>query len=384
MPDPAPQHHSINQSEPDTPESNGSLMKPLSPCNISLFSARGWAYLGQLLCLSLLTALLLGTADHVVAYQKGMGGENPVIAHIAGEAITIQDIEDKQINDLRAELHGKLQDKLQILALRKLAAQYPEYQLDYQPTITDQAIRDFYVENNLQRRGSLEALSSRIKALLQMKAVADYYTDLYQKAVERGLIVSYLKEPNDFMVRVPVETAYLWGGKDASVMVLEFSDYQCPFCSRVQETIRELRKIYRNRVVFGYRHSPLAFHREADEAAIAVECARDQGRFKPYHNILFDHYHDIRIENLERFAKQAAVPDMKEFKSCLKNERYRSRIENDQQAAAAAGIKGTPGFVIGRYHRKEDVVIGEVLSGAQPRAAFTRSIEKYLEKRQDQ
>lgn len=312
--------------------------------------------------------------------QKGMGGINPVIGQIGNKLIAVQDVENKQINELRAELYKQLKSKLQLLALQNLARTNPAYRLDYQPSITDTDARDFYFKNNLQNRGTLEALLPRIKTLLQMKAISKYYDQLFQKALKEGLVVSYLQKPNEFLIKVPVETAHLWGGKRESVMVLEFSDYQCPFCSRVQSTIKTLRKKYRDQVVFGYRHSPLAFHKEADEAAIAAECARDQGRFKAYHDILFNNYRTIHPSMFEGFAREAGISDLKRFNNCVKAETHRDRIIKDQKTARKVGIQGTPAFVIGKYDRQAGVVIGEIISGAQPDSAFIELIDKYLKK----
>lgn len=330
--------------------------------------------------LFLITMLASIFAGNALGVDKGMGGKNPIVAHVDSKPITLQDIEDKQINDLRVELHKRVYGRLQLMALARLSETHPEYNLGYRPSISDAEILGFFNKNDLKSRGSYESLKPRIKSLMEMRAMSAYYDRLYQKAVKQGLIVAYLQEPSEFLVKVPVDTAYLWGTKQERVMVLEFSDYQCPFCSRVQGTIKQLRKTYRNRVLFGYRHSPLAFHQEADEAAIAAECARDQGKFKQYHEILFDNYRNISIQGLDQFAEKAGVPDRKQFKTCLAGEKYRGRVENDQKAASEAGIRGTPGFIIRKYNPRTGIVAGEVLSGAQPQDAFTAIIDKFLGK----
>jgi len=306
------------------------------------------------------------------------GGKNPVIARVGQTSITIEDIEDKQINDLRLELHNRIQGKLQIAALEKLSQTHPEYRLDFKPEITEKDITDFYNENELQNRAPLAELKSRIQMLLQMKAVSEHYDALYRKAVQKGLIVSYLSEPNTFLVRVPTGSAFVWGQQREPVMVLEFSDYQCPFCSRIQATLTELRKKYSGRAAFAYRHAPLEFHEMADEAAIAAECARDQGKFKTYHKLLFKNYRSISPASFEQFAREAGVANIQQFNTCVTSEHHRGRVQADQQAAAEAGIRGTPGFIIGKFNWQEGVVSGEILSGAQPGSAFTQLIEKYL------
>ncbi len=201
---------------------------------------------------------------------------------------------------------------------------------------------------------------------------------LYQKAVQQGLIKSYLVEPNEFLVSVPVETAYLRENNKARVLLLEFSDYQCPFCSRVQPTIEKLRNLYQGRVQFGYRHMPLPFHREADEAAIAVECARDQGKFENYHRLLFQNAKEEYVSDLKKYAREVSVKNLKKFDDCLDKEEYRDRLNNDQKVAAEAGIRGAPGFIIGVYDRRTGMVRGEIISGALPLNSFTKAIDKYL------
>ena len=96
----------------------------------------------------------------------------------------------------------------------------------------------------------------------------------YSIGIEKGLIVSHLEIPSKFFTKGNLKTAYVRGNKKASVILIEFSDYHCPFCRKIQTTINKLIKKFGDRVAFGYRHFPLSFHKEADEAAISSECAR--------------------------------------------------------------------------------------------------------------
>ena len=321
---------------------------------------------------------LLGSPAYAEKSDAIYKADDTVIAVVDSKSIRISDIEDKEINELRAALYEKLNQNLRKRALEALGSKYGEFSTKTEIKITEEEMRGFFKLHNLKERGTFVQLAPQIRLYLEAQAQAIHYNTLFQKAVKRGLIVNYLKKPNEFLVRVPVETAFLRGEKSARVMMLEFSDYQCPFCSRVQSTIKKLMKKYSSSVVFGYRHAPLPFHYEADEAAIAAECARDQGRFEPYHNVLFQNYRSINITNIRRFAEQAGIKNLKMFNRCVDSEKYRKRMENDQKAAKAAGIKGTPGFIIGRYNKKSGMVVGEVLSGAQPEERFVALLEKYL------
>ncbi len=305
---------------------------------------------------------------------------NPVIARVDSQPLRISDIEDKQINDLRKQLFEILDIQLKKAAVEKLAQKNKTYADMPNFRVKDKEIRTMYETNGLSAKGSYEQFYPMIKQYLLQKKEMDHIDRLYTKAVKAGLIVSYLESPNDFLVKVPVETAYLWGNKRAKIMFLEFSDYQCPFCTRVQPTIGMLRKKYGSKVVFGYRHSPLPFHKEADEAAIAAECARDQGKFSEYHALLFNNPRNQFSDDLKRFAKQLKIKDQALFEKCLDKEKYRSRLNRDLKVASEAGIRGTPGFVIGKYNAKTGIVAGEVLAGAQPQNVFIETIDKYLAK----
>lgn len=332
------------------------------------------------LTLAIMFALLSFVHLNVLATSPAgsLTESDSVLARVGSETIRVSDIENKDINETRIKLYEMLSLQLKKAVIERLAEQHKEFAEKPAFQVTDQQAKSFYMNNNLESRGSYDQLYPMIKQYLEQKAEAEYIDSLYQMAEKKGYVKTFLEKPDDFKVTVPVETAYLWGNEKAPVMIIEFSDYQCPFCSRVQSTLSRLREIYKNNVVFGYRHAPLPFHREADEAAIAAECARDQGKFSPYHSTLFQNPRNLYIEDLKSYARQVDIADLEKFNECLDNEKYRPRLENDQEAAEEAGIRGTPGFVIGRYDSTRRTVTGEILSGAQPMQAFVGTIEKYL------
>lgn len=305
---------------------------------------------------------------------------DPVVATVDSVPLRITDIENKMINELRHQLYESLNVRLKKTAINQLGKKYKEFANVPLRKVTDKEAKAFYEANGLSSRGSYEQLYPMIKQYIQQKSEVEIINGMYAKAVKRGLIKSFLEAPNDFLVKVPVDTAFLRGNKKARVIVLEFSDYQCPFCAKIQPTLDQLRRSFTNKVVFGYRHSPLPFHREADEAAIATECARDQGKFVPYHNLMFANPKKQFIDDLKEFAKKVEVKNLNQFNYCLDNEKYRARLQKDQKVASEVGIRGTPGFVIGLYDPKAGIVTGEIISGAQPKNVFEEAIKKYLKK----
>lgn len=333
----------------------------------------------QIINLISIAALLIFFFSPLLLARQNLN-EETVIAEIQGESLRVKDVEDKKINDLRKRLYAALSQKIKLRAIKELAKTHKEFQVNPIIKISDKKIRDFYKLNKITSRGSFEEFAPRIRQYMEAQQRSAYVEAQFQRAVLKGLVKPLLHEPKDLLLEVPVETAYIFGKDNLKVMLLEFSDYQCPFCFRVQGTLNELREQYRDRVTFGYRHLPLPFHTEADEAAIAVECVRDQGKFEEYHKVLFKNQKKQFNQDLKKYAKSVAVADQKKFEQCLDSEQYRSRVVHDIEVASSFGMNGTPSFAIGVYDSKNKVIRGEILSGALPKDVFISTIEKHLKK----
>lgn len=137
------------------------------------------------------------------------------------------------------------------------------------------------------------------------------------------------------------------GPADAPVRIVEFSDFQCPFCRVVQETLAAVRSRHPDRVAIVYRHLPLdAIHPHARAAANAVECAGEQGRFAEYHDRLFALQDSIGTLPWDRYAADVAVPDLEAFRRCVAENRYAERVERDARLAAELGLDVTPTLIV--------------------------------------
>ena len=321
----------------------------------------------------LLTLFALTAHAESLPYQS-----NPLLATVEGQSIALDDVKTKAIHDLTLQLYQQLQQRLPEVVLARLQSRHKEIDLNPKITVSEQQIRAFYKANNLQSRGKYQALAPQIRDFLESQLRLEHLQNQYGLALEKGWVTTYLIPPSDFLVRARVGTAYLQGKSNAKVMLLEFSDYQCPFCRRARGTLKKLMERYQDRISYGYRHFPLSFHTEADEAAIAAECAREQGKFLELHELLYENQQAQTLNHLKQYARRIKVPDLKEFDQCLDSERYRSLVDQDMDDGSEIGITGTPGFVIGRYNPKTKVVVGDLLSGAQPYQNFVERIEKYL------
>ncbi|HUK52384.1 MAG TPA: thioredoxin domain-containing protein [Candidatus Binatia bacterium] len=171
---------------------------------------------------------------------------------------------------------------------------------------------------------------------------------------------------------------YSQGKEDAPVTIIEFTDYQCPYCRRFdQSTFADLKKNYieTGKVRFLARDLPLDFHTNAQRAAEAARCAGDQGKFWEMRGVLFTAGGELTREAILKDAQSLALNE-ETFTSCLDLEKHKAEIQADLADSARLRITGTPTFVIGRSGK--DVLEGVKVNGALPLAAFDAAIRQAL------
>ena len=309
--------------------------------------------------------------------------QNPVLGFIDGKQVTFEDVRNKKTNDLSLQLYQQLSVRLMEYSIKQLAKKHSEINLTPKRKVTLKEIISFFEQNNLHKRGTLDQLRPQIKMFLQQQIHNQHLLDQYSLALEKGWVVSHLKPPSELLLVGNIKTGYLRGNKKSPVILLEFSDYQCPFCGRVQPTINRLINDYKDRVTFGYRHFPLSFHKEADEAAIATECAREQDKFLELHLLLFSRQKSQTTADLKKYAREIKVSSPEKFDKCLDSEKFRGLVEQDISDGSKLGITGTPGFLVGTFNPNTGEIKGEVLSGAQPYNVFKKTLDKYLSRQQN-
>jgi protein-disulfide isomerase len=169
--------------------------------------------------------------------------------------------------------------------------------------------------------------------------------------------------------KVAVGDAPVRGSKQPKVTVVEFSDFQCPYCSRAAATVTQVLKDYGNDIELAYRHNPLPFHNNAMPAALASEAARAQGKFWEMHDKLFAGQANLDRPSLDKYAQEIGL-NMSKFKESMDKEQGKDRIKRDMDDAAKLGARGTPNFFIN----------GRNLRGAQPIDAFKGVIDEEIKK----
>jgi len=189
--------------------------------------------------------------------------------------------------------------------------------------------------------------------------------------------------PSSKIILVSLDDDPVKGNPNAPITIVEFSDFQCPFCARFfSQTLPLIQQNYidTGKVKFVYRDFPIpSIHQNAIPAAIAAECADEQGMFWEYHDKIFENqllWQDLDNQNVvgtfEQFAKDLDL-DSDTFNTCLESAKYLDEVQNDLNDGVSYGITGTPGFFIGN----EKIGYGMV-SGAQPYAAFQQVFDQLL------
>src|SRR6185436_18290933 len=169
-------------------------------------------------------------------------------------------------------------------------------------------------------------------------------------------------------VRVPAEGARK-GSANAKVTIVEFSDFQCPFCSRVVPTLAQIEKEYGKKVRVVFRHNPLPFHADAPLASEAAIAAESQGKFWEMHDKLFANQQNLKRPDLEKYAQELGL-DMGKFKGALDSGSGKKRIQEDMALAKQVGANGTPNFYID----------GRNVVGAVPFEEFKKVIDDDLQR----
>ncbi len=203
----------------------------------------------------------------------------------------------------------------------------------------------------------------------------------------RQFLVQRLSRPARSNAPVVAEVSLagnpILGKKDAPITLIEFSDYQCPFCNRFFRTTLPTLKtefIETGKVRYVFRDFPLdRIHPYARKAAEAAHCAGDQGKYWEMHDAMFQSQKALQVDKLKTYATNLKL-DATAFNACLENGKYTAEVEKDYQDGTAAGVRGTPGFFIGKT-RPGDTIQGALISGAQPFAVFRQTIEGLLKKK---
>ncbi len=308
------------------------------------------------------------------------------IARFGSRVITQADVEAKAGDDfakLADELYELRTQTAERIALEAIVAdsakkegvteeQWLETRIEtglHAPTEDEMQTLFEKVKSKVPPGAGYDDVKPQLKAALQREARGNRARELFKEILKHAGYEVILAEPSHPKKEVDA-TGPSRGPAGARVTIVEFADFQCPYCSRAAHTVDGVLTAYSGQVRLVFRHFPLSFHEKAPLAAEAAACADEQGRFWAYHDVLFDHQDALEASDLQAHALTAGL-DAAKFTACLSSGRAKKAVERDMEVGKRLGITGTPAFFIN----------GTELSGAQPEEAFRKVIDRELEKK---
>lgn len=323
------------------------------------------AFRKQLIPGALLLVAALGVlpacAQQKAAAAGSASGSNQVLAVVNGKPVTEADVRQANADQFKAldreyqqNVHQLLENSLdqavqdRLLEAEAASRKVTKDQLlaEIKPAaVTDADVDAFYEQNKAQIPRPKEQVAAQIKTYLEQQGQQKARTE-YFKTLQAKYKVDYKLEP----IRVEVAaTGPAKGPANAPVTIVEFSDFQCPFCSRLTPTLAEVEKKYGDKIRLVFRQYPLPFHQNAQKAAEASLCAADQGKFWELHDAMFGNQGELGVDQLKAKAASLGL-NADKFNKCLDSGEKAAAIQADVKAGSAAGVSGTPAmFINGRF-----------------------------------
>lgn len=345
--------------------------------------------------LALLTAATLfgGWMLPACSAQSTESGDDGAVAEVMGKTVTEAELEEAAADQLK-------QVEMQMLACQAQAEQRRHQVME---TSLDSLVQERIIAAEAEARGvtSDELLETEVES--KITEVTDAEVDAWYEA-NKGRIGNRPKEQiapqiQQFLGqqrRDQVYTAFVEGLEDkydvrillepprtevaadgpakgpdgAPITIVEFSDFECPFCSRVNPTLAQVQETYGDKVRIVFRQYPLPIHANAQKAAEASLCAHDQGKFWEMHDVMFAGQRELSVDQLKAKASQIGL-DTDQFNQCLDSNQHADAVQADLKAGAEAGVQGTPAMFIN----------GISVSGAVPYEQVSEIIDDELDRK---
>lgn len=313
---------------------------------------------------------------------KDVSAEN-IVAIVGGREITYKEMLtgiETEVYELEKKAYDLKSDRLQLLMLEILIAkdeknkdlgidQYIEKFIASDIEVSESDIETFIKKRGIAKHNLTDDLNEKIKEFLFFEKQKKEIDKWIAKSTKDDPVKVFLTKPGKPRFNVSSGESPYMGGKDAKVTIVEYSDFQCPFCKRGAAVMEEVKKKYGDKVKIVFKNFPLHFHKHAHQAAQAGMCANEQSmdKFWKLHDLMFADQQGLNIEGLIEKAEKADL-DVEEFKVCLETKRYAEAVDKDMEEGARARVRSTPTFFVN----------GKVLSGAHALEAFVELIEEDL------
>lgn len=306
-----------------------------------------------------------------------------VVAKFDGKNITMEEVlkgaeneiyeAEKKVYDLKmAKLKGWLIDQMMQKDPKKKGMTNDEYLKKHiagTVKVSEEEIKAFIKQRQIPDQYINPEMTGRITKFLMAEKEKTAIEDWFNKKTANMPVEIYLNKPTRPVFDVKVGDAPFVGKADAKVTIVEFSDFQCPFCQKGAKVMDEIKKKYGNKVKIAFKNFPLPFHKNAKTAAVAGLCANEQSpeKFWKLHDLMFADQQNLTNDGLVAKAKTLGL-DMKKFEACLSSNKFLAKVEADKAEGQKAGVQSTPTFFIN----------GKMISGAQPLEVFSEEIDQEL------
>ncbi|WPU64520.1 DsbA family protein [Peredibacter starrii] len=235
--------------------------------------------------------------------------------------------------------------------------------------ISDKEIDAFIKDQNIPAEHINPQVREKIKNYLEMERKKEAVDKWIAEQTKKDPVEVYIPKPRRPTFPVEVGNAPTTGAKDAKVTIIEFSDFQCPFCAKGADILKEIKKKYGNKVLVAFKNFPLPFHNHAEQAAVAGLCANEQGSdyFWKMHDEMFANQDSLDAEGLKKTAKKIGLKS-EAFEKCLSENKFLAQVKADMEQGKNVKVKSTPTFFIN----------GQLINGAQPMDVFAEIIDEEL------
>lgn len=321
------------------------------------------------------------TSEPQFEYKASQG--NGVVAKFGDIKVTDKDLNSKiaaeifeaetkvfdlKFNQIKAVIIDKMIEK-ENKDKSMTTDQYIEKNIVSKINISDKQIKDFIKERKIPKEHLNPQIKTRIKDFLvgqeKLKAIDKWLA----KQTKSKPIEVFIPKPKRPRFDVSVGNAPSFGSKDAKVTIIEFSDFQCPFCAKGADILNDIKKKYGKKVLVSFKQFPLDFHKQAKVAAVASLCANEQStdKFWKMHDKMFANQNKLSPKDLKALAKEIGL-DTKKFDACIDSNKFMAVVEADINQGKGVGVKSTPTFFVN----------GMMINGAQPMEVFSELIDSEL------
>jgi predicted DsbA family dithiol-disulfide isomerase len=322
-----------------------------------------------------------GSTEQPVVNVSLTGGDpNAPVAELNGAPITAGELDKKigsqmtriktQIYEMQSQgINSIINERLLDDAAKKAGlstqALLQKEVTDKVGDVSDKEVEEFFSRNQRRFPGkTLDEVKDPVKKQIIAQKSSVYRNNYMDRLKDEANIKIFISRPS---IDVSVDDDPMKGTKGAPITIIEFTDYQCPFCGRARPTVQQIIETYGDKVHYVLRDFPLSFHKDAKKASEAAQCAGDQDKYWEYSDKLWSNQRALTTPDLKKYAQELSL-NQKEFDQCLDSGKFSDEVDKDMADGSKAGVTGTPSFFIN----------GQMLTGARPFEQFKEIIDMEL------